>query len=59
MDRDILPRILWDAAEMSRSLAVLWDLRDKQGATVFYGHNPYQWQGSAVCPRLCYRPTHG
>jgi glyoxylase-like metal-dependent hydrolase (beta-lactamase superfamily II) len=44
MDRDILPQILWDAGEMSRSLAVLRDWRDKHGATVLYGHDPYQWQ---------------
>jgi N-acyl homoserine lactone hydrolase len=50
MDRDILPRILWDAVEMSRSLAALRDLRDKQGATVLYGHDLYQWQGLRRAP---------
>ena len=50
MDRDILPQILWDAGEMSHSLAVLRDLRDKQGATVLSGHDPYQWQGLRRMP---------
>jgi glyoxylase-like metal-dependent hydrolase (beta-lactamase superfamily II) len=44
MDRDLLPGILWDAAEMARSLARLRDLRDRQGATVIFGHDPAQWQ---------------
>jgi glyoxylase-like metal-dependent hydrolase (beta-lactamase superfamily II) len=50
MDRDILPHILWDAGEMSHSLARLRELRDKQGATVLYGHDPYQWQGLRRIP---------
>jgi glyoxylase-like metal-dependent hydrolase (beta-lactamase superfamily II) len=44
MDRDLLPGVLWDAAEMSRSLARLRDLRDRHGATVVYGHDPAQWR---------------
>ena len=43
-DRDVLPNVLWDAKEMSRSLAHLRDLRDRHGARVVYGHDPAQWQ---------------
>jgi glyoxylase-like metal-dependent hydrolase (beta-lactamase superfamily II) len=44
MDRDVLPNVLWDPAEMSRSLGRLRDLRDKHGASVIYGHDAAQWQ---------------
>jgi len=44
MDRELLPRVLWDAGEMARSLARLRELRDRQGATVIFGHDPVQWQ---------------
>lgn len=44
MDRDVLPRVLWNAGEMAEALAMLRALRDKQGATIFYGHDPAQWQ---------------
>jgi glyoxylase-like metal-dependent hydrolase (beta-lactamase superfamily II) len=43
MDRDVLPTVLWDETEMSHSLRRLRDLRDKQGATTLYGHDPEQW----------------
>src|SRR5438128_9469257 len=44
MDRDVLPNTLWDPAEMSRSLARLREYRDRQGATVVYGHDAAKWQ---------------
>jgi glyoxylase-like metal-dependent hydrolase (beta-lactamase superfamily II) len=44
MDRDVLPTVLWDPEEMSRSLAALRNLRDRQGATVLYGHDAAQWE---------------
>jgi N-acyl homoserine lactone hydrolase len=44
MDRELLPGVLWDAEEMARSMARLRGLRDRQGATVIYGHDPAQWQ---------------
>ena len=44
MDRDVLPNTLWDPVEMSRSLARLREYRDRQGATVVYGHDSAQWQ---------------
>jgi N-acyl homoserine lactone hydrolase len=50
MDRDVLPPTAWDEKEMSRSLARLRDLRDRQGATVVYGHDPAQWQGFRRAP---------
>jgi glyoxylase-like metal-dependent hydrolase (beta-lactamase superfamily II) len=43
MDRDVLPNILWNASVMRDSLADLRKLRDR-GATVFYGHDPAQWE---------------
>src|SRR6267142_559040 len=48
MDRDVLPKILWDAAIMRDSLATLRKLRDRAGATMVYGHDPAQW---ATMPR--------
>ena len=44
MDRNILPQVAWDEGEMCHALAVLRDLRDKKGASLFYGHDPGQWQ---------------
>lgn len=44
MDQNLLPSIAFDEAEMSRSLGKLRDLRDKQGATIIYGHDPQQWK---------------
>jgi N-acyl homoserine lactone hydrolase len=44
MDRDLLPRVVWDPDEMSQALARLRTLRDKHGARLFYGHDPGQWQ---------------
>ncbi|HEY4909041.1 MAG TPA: N-acyl homoserine lactonase family protein [Methylomirabilota bacterium] len=44
MDRDVLPTVLWDAAEMSRSLGKLRELRDRKGAMVVYGHDVAQWK---------------
>jgi glyoxylase-like metal-dependent hydrolase (beta-lactamase superfamily II) len=50
MDRDVLPTIVWDEAEMSHSLRRLRDLRDRQGARTVYGHDPEQWQAVARAP---------
>ena len=50
MDRDVLPKILWDASVMSESLAALRKLRDQVGATMFYGHDPAQWQATPRAP---------
>jgi glyoxylase-like metal-dependent hydrolase (beta-lactamase superfamily II) len=50
LDRDVLPRVLWDAATMSHSLAALRHLRDRHGATLFYGHDPDQWQAMRRVP---------
>jgi len=44
MDRDLLPGVLWDAGEMAHSLARLRELRDRQGATIIFGHDPAQWR---------------
>ena len=50
MDRDVLPRILWSGPVMRESLATLRRLRDQAGATVFYGHDPAQWQATPQAP---------
>ena len=50
MDRDILPTIVWDTEEMSRSLGTLRRLRDAQGARVFFGHDPAQWAATPQAP---------
>ena len=44
MDRDVLPNILWNPSVMRDSLAALRKLRDQAGATMFYGHDPAQWE---------------
>ena len=44
MERDVLPNILWDPAVMRESLATLRKLRDRNGATMLYGHDPAQWE---------------
>ena len=49
MDRDVLPNILWDSSIMRQSLGRLRQLRDRAGATMFYGHDPAQW---ATMPRV-------
>ena len=50
MDRDVLPRILWNGPIMRESLATLRRLRDQAGATVFFGHDPAQWQATPRAP---------
>jgi glyoxylase-like metal-dependent hydrolase (beta-lactamase superfamily II) len=50
MDRDVLPTVLWDDAEMSHSLRRLRDLRDRQGARTVYGHDPEQWGTLPLAP---------
>jgi glyoxylase-like metal-dependent hydrolase (beta-lactamase superfamily II) len=50
MDRDLLPGVLWDSDEMARSLARLRELRDREGATVIFGHDPAQWRDLPRAP---------
>ena len=50
MDRDVLPNILWNASVMRDSLAALRKLRDQAGATMFYGHDPAQWEAIPRAP---------
>ena len=50
MDRDVLPKILWNASIMRDSLATLRKLRDSAGATMFYGHDPEQWAATPRAP---------
>jgi len=44
MDQDLLPSVAVDESEMYQSLGRLRALRDKEGATIIYGHDPDQWQ---------------
>jgi N-acyl homoserine lactone hydrolase len=39
-----------DFDQMARSLARLRDLRDRQGATVIFGHDPAQWRALRRAP---------
>jgi N-acyl homoserine lactone hydrolase len=50
MDRDVLPKILWDESVMRYSVAALRKLRDQAGATMFYGHDPAQWDAMPHAP---------
>jgi N-acyl homoserine lactone hydrolase len=50
MDRDVLPKILWNPSIMRESLATLRKLRDSAGATMFYGHDPEQWAATPRAP---------
>jgi glyoxylase-like metal-dependent hydrolase (beta-lactamase superfamily II) len=50
MDRDVLPSILWNPSVMRDSLAALRKLRDQAGATMFYGHDPAQWEALPRAP---------
>jgi glyoxylase-like metal-dependent hydrolase (beta-lactamase superfamily II) len=50
MDRDVLPNVLWNPSVMRESLAALRKLRDQAGATVFYGHDPAQWEATPQAP---------
>jgi N-acyl homoserine lactone hydrolase len=50
MDRDVLPKILWNPSVMRDSLAALRKLRDSAGATIFYGHDPEQWAATPRAP---------
>ena len=50
MDRDVLPKVLWNPAVMRDSLAALRKLRDQAGATMFYGHDPAQWEATPHAP---------
>src|SRR3989475_11609508 len=50
MDRDVLPNILWNPSVMRDSLAALRKLRDQAGATMFYGHDPAQWESMPRVP---------
>jgi glyoxylase-like metal-dependent hydrolase (beta-lactamase superfamily II) len=43
LDGERLSGVVWDAAEMMRSLAALRALRDRHGATLLFGHDGAQW----------------
>ena len=43
LEKAILPTNTYDAAQMTASMDKLRLLRDRQGATLLYGHDPEQW----------------
>ncbi|MGH8672802.1 MAG: N-acyl homoserine lactonase family protein [Burkholderiales bacterium] len=51
LDRTILPHAVHDAAEMTRSLGVLRELRDRRGVDLLYGHDPEQWNSIPHAPQ--------
>jgi glyoxylase-like metal-dependent hydrolase (beta-lactamase superfamily II) len=50
LDRDVLPQAVWNADAVAHSLTTLRHLRDAHGATLFYGHDPGQWQHMRHAP---------
>lgn len=46
----MLPNVLWNPSVMRESLAALRKLRDRAGATMFYGHDPAQWEATPRAP---------
>lgn len=50
LERTILPGNVYDAAEMTRSLGVLRELRDRRGVSLFYGHDAEQWNSLPHAP---------
>ncbi len=50
LERAILPGNAYDAAEMTRSLGVLRDLRDRRGVALLYGHDAEQWNSLPHAP---------
>jgi N-acyl homoserine lactone hydrolase len=50
LDRNVLPQAVWDGEAMAHSLTTLRKLRDQHGATLFYGHDPGQWQAIRHAP---------
>ena len=50
LDRDVLPQAVWNADAMAHTLTTLRQLRDTHGATLFYGHDPGQWQAIRHAP---------
>jgi len=43
LEKTILPMNTFDAAQMTESMGRLRSLRDRQGATLLYGHDAEQW----------------
>ena len=51
LDQTILPGNVHDAGEMTHSLAVLRDLRDRRGVVLLYGHDAEQWNSIPHAPQ--------
>jgi len=51
LEQTILPGNAFNPAEMTHSLGVLRDLRDRRGVTLLYGHDSEQWNTIPHAPR--------
>jgi glyoxylase-like metal-dependent hydrolase (beta-lactamase superfamily II) len=51
LDQTILPGTPYDPGEMTRSLSVLRDLRDRRGVVLLYGHDAEQWNTIPHAPQ--------
>lgn len=51
LDQTILPGNTHDADEMTHSMSVLRDLRDRRGVMLLYGHDAEQWNSIPHAPR--------
>ena len=51
LEKTILPTNTYNAGEMTHSLGVLRDLRDRRGVTLLYGHDSEQWNSIPHAPK--------
>ena len=54
LDRTILPHAVHDADEMTHSLAMLRELRDRRGVMLLYGHDTEQWNSLPHAPQALF-----
>lgn len=51
LDQSILPGNTHDAGEMTHSLSILRELRDRRGVVLLYGHDAEQWNSIPHAPQ--------
>lgn len=51
LEQTILPTNTFDAGEMTHSMGVLRDLRDRRGVVLLYGHDSEQWNSLPHAPK--------
>ena len=51
LEQTILPTNTFDAGEMTHSMGVLRDLRDRRGVLLLYGHDSEQWNSLPHAPK--------